>query len=85
MGVTFYLATLLSPHVMRDPIIRQAAVRQLLVIPLGKSMGPSLKILLLTMCLPLDGITKLTADLTANDLQPEPNQCVDALKVFLVI
>jgi len=36
MGTTFYLATLLSPNVFRDAVIRQSAVRQLLVIPLGE-------------------------------------------------
>ena len=39
MGLTFYGATLLSPLILRNPVYRQAALRQLRVIPFGGSFS----------------------------------------------
>lgn len=36
IGVAFYLASLISPSILRDAVIRQSAVQQILVVPLGK-------------------------------------------------
>lgn len=38
MGVTFFVATLISPSIVRDPVIRRSAMQQLLVIPLGATL-----------------------------------------------